>query len=101
MKKSKLKPMEERIVDLSVDCKEIIYSKLMTTDEMTRNLKLLIKKYKVRDTTIQNVCSFLMRDDNRSSIDTKTATLYASWNRNSSKSICTGTIIAIASLGDY
>ena len=101
MKNSKLKPMEERIVDLSVDCKEILSSRFMTTYERTCSLKSLIKKYKVRDTTIQNVCSFLMRDDNRSSIDTKTATLYALWNRSSSKSTCTGNLIAVASLEDY
>ena len=100
MKNSKLKPMEERIVDLSVDCKEILSSRFMTTDERACSLKSLIKKYKVKDTTIQNVCSFLMWDDKLSRVDTETATLYALWNRNSSRSTCTGNLIAVASLGD-
>jgi len=100
MPRAKLKPMEERIVDLSVDCKEILDSNFMTTEEMGCNLRSLIKKYKVKETTIQNVCSFLIKNDNLSSIDIKTATLYKEWNRDSSKSVYTGTIIAVASLGD-
>ena len=101
MPRVKLKPMEERIVDLSVDCKEILDSSFMKEAHKERSLNTLGNKYKVEMTTVKNVCSYLIANAHLTEVPMKIAILYKKWNRRRALSITTGLLGIITSLEEW